>query len=159
MIQQNMAYPGVYPDENKIIPYSPRRRFGFASPGSGMIDDKVIELESMKNMSIDQIVGLYKEGYTVGSLPETPATSERQRKYGFMDVTALPFENSLPDVYERERKYGFMDDTIPPGVVERWERQRKYGFTGQGSQEGIVISTGALLLIGIGIAAYLYLKK
>ena len=26
-----MAYPGVYPDDDKIIPHSPRREFGFAS--------------------------------------------------------------------------------------------------------------------------------
>lgn len=55
-----MAYPGLYPDENDIIPYSPRRKFGFASP-----TDKTINLESMKDMSIDQIVELYRYGYRI----------------------------------------------------------------------------------------------
>lgn len=166
MIQQNLEYPGVYPNENDIIPYSPRRKFGFAS---GAPIDKVINLEMMKNMSIDQIVELYKEGYTISpntltlethteGLPDAPATAERQRKYGFMDITALPFENTIPDVFERERKYGFMDNTIPPGVVERWERQRKYGFTGQGSQGGITITSGAIL-VGVGIIALFYYMK
>lgn len=29
---EELAFPGIYPDENEIIPYSPRRKFGFASP-------------------------------------------------------------------------------------------------------------------------------
>ena len=62
---QNMAYPGVYPDENEIIPYSPRRKFGFAS------SDKTIRLESMKDMSIDQIIGLYRDGYILEDISPT----------------------------------------------------------------------------------------
>lgn len=55
-----MAYPGVYADENDIIPYSPRRKFGFASPMN-----KNIDIESMKNMSVDQIIELYRNGYSI----------------------------------------------------------------------------------------------
>lgn len=99
-----MAYPGVYPDDDKIIPHSPRREFGFASPISEITTDKIIKLESMKNMSIDQIVDLYKESYKI-------------------------------------------EDTSPTSPTIA---------TAQG---GVSISTGALLLIGIGILAYLYIKK
>lgn len=52
---------GLYPDADTIIPYSPRGKFGFASA------DKTIKLESMRNMSIDQIIQLYKDGYTIES--------------------------------------------------------------------------------------------
>ncbi len=52
-----------YPDDNKIIPYSPRKRFGFVSPNSP--DIKIIDLDSMKNMHIDQIVELYRNGYRI----------------------------------------------------------------------------------------------
>ena len=87
MTQQTMAYPGVYPDENKIIPYSPRRRFGVISPTYGAPNTKIIDLESMKNMSIDQIVELYKEGYIFAEslIPSenTKEQQERDRKYGF----------------------------------------------------------------------------
>lgn len=99
-----MAYPGVYPDDDKIIPHSPRREFGFASPISEITTYKIIKLESMKNMSIDQIVDLYKHGYKI-------------------------------------------EDTSPISPIIA---------TAQG---GVSISTGALLLIGIGILAYLYIKK
>lgn len=102
-----MAYPGVYPDDDKIIPHSPRREFGFASPISEITTDKIIKLESMKNMSIDQIVDLYKDGYKIEDTSPTSPTS--------------------------------------PTIA-----------TAQG---GVSISTGALLLIGIGILAYLYIKK
>lgn len=98
-----MVYPGIYPDDDKIIPYSPRREFGFVSPISEMevTTDKIIRLESMKNMSIDQIVGLYKYGYKI-------------------------------------------EDTSPTIVT---------------AQDGIYISTGAILL-GIGLVAlFYYLKK
>lgn len=193
MIQQK--YPGVYPDENKIIPYSPRRKFGFTSPMSEMVTDKVIKLESMANMPIDQIVNLYKEGYVIEGLPEAPQTSyrqirfgfmdnpdrqeryERQRRYGFAESDTLPFEHTPPETFERERKYGFESNisippTIPPGVIEQWQRQRRYGFTGQGSQggtesmsptimaaqDGIYVSTGAILL-GVGLIALFYYLK
>ena len=69
-----MPYPGVYPDDDKIIPHSPRKRFGFASTTSG--NDKVIKLESMKNMSIDQIVELYRDGYRIDASPTIVAAQE-----------------------------------------------------------------------------------
>lgn len=58
---ERLDYTGVYPDDNKIIPYSPRGKFGFASA------NRTIKLESMRDMSIDQIIQLYKDGYTIGS--------------------------------------------------------------------------------------------
>lgn len=57
---QQMAYPGVYPDADSIIPYSKNKRFGFTG--------KVIDVESMKNMSIEQIVELYKLGYRIENM-------------------------------------------------------------------------------------------
>lgn len=116
-----------------------------------IMTDNIIKLESMKNMSIDQIVDMDKRGYIIENssqiegLPDSPETSERLKKYAFMDNTVS-------------------DYPIPPGTYERWERQKKYGFTGQESQsfqnlQGISFSNGALLLIGIGILAYLYVKK
>ncbi len=62
---QQLAYPGVYPNENEIIPYSPRREFQF------MPSNKTITLDSMRDMSIDQIVELYKNGSRI----ETSTTS------------------------------------------------------------------------------------
>ncbi len=106
---ESLAYPGVYTDENKIIPYSPRRKFGFVSPISDIAsgqsekfldESKIIKLESMKHMSIDQIVQLYKYGYRI--------------------------EHASPTIE---------------------------------TAQGISISTSALLLIGIGVLAYLYMKK
>lgn len=117
MAQQTMTYPGLYPDENKIIPYSPRRRFGFASPTHGASNTKAIDLESMKNMPIDQIVGLYREGYTI-----------------------------------------LEENIVPPDVIDDRERDRKFGFAGQGSQGGVYISTGVILL-GVGLIALLYYIK
>lgn len=62
---QQAAYPGVFPDENKIIPYSPRRKqFKF-------MDNMTIKLDSMKDMSIDQIVELYKNGYRIEEMSQT----------------------------------------------------------------------------------------
>lgn len=72
---EELAFPGVYPDENKIIPYSPRRKFGFTSPTSETTD-KIIKLESMENMSIDQIVELYKNGYRIEDTSPTMATTQ-----------------------------------------------------------------------------------
>src|SRR3990167_8520519 len=77
-----LAYPGVYPDENEIIPYSPRRKFGFASHMSDMSYDKtedkskIIKLESMRHMSIDQIVQLYKYGYKIEDISPTIETTQ-----------------------------------------------------------------------------------
>lgn len=68
-----MTYPGVYPDENDIIPYSPRRRFGFVSPTSGT---KIIELGSMRDMSVDQIVELYKDGYRIEDTSPTIVSTQ-----------------------------------------------------------------------------------
>lgn len=63
MVIENLAYPGVYPNENDIIPYSKNKRFGFTSPGRE--NEKFIKLESMKDMSIDQLIDLYKDGYKI----------------------------------------------------------------------------------------------
>lgn len=71
-----MAYPGVYPDDDKIIPHSPRKEFGFASPVSEIITDKIIKLESMKNMSIDQVVQLYRYGYRIEDTSPTIVTTQ-----------------------------------------------------------------------------------
>jgi hypothetical protein len=80
-----LAYPGLYPDENTIIPYSPRKRFGFVSPISGTTFDnneellyksKIIKLESMRNMSIDQIIELYKNGYRIDDISPTIETAQ-----------------------------------------------------------------------------------
>ena len=68
-----MPYPGVYPDDDKIIPHSPRKEFGFASE---MMTDKVIKLESMKNISIDQVIQLYKYGYKIEDTSPTIATTQ-----------------------------------------------------------------------------------
>lgn len=99
---ESLAYPGVYTDENEIIPYSPRRKFGFTpnETEESLDESKIIKLESMRHMSIDQIVQLYKYGYKI-------------------------------------------EDTSP--TIE--------------TAQGISISTSALLLIGIGALAYLYMKK
>lgn len=66
---KQLAYPGVYQDENETIPYSPRREFGFMQQNT--TSDRSINLESMRDMSIDQIVELYKDGYRI----ETSQTS------------------------------------------------------------------------------------
>ena len=103
---ESLAYPGVYTDENEIIPYSPRRKFGFVSNETeeSLDESKIIKLESMRHMSIDQIVQLYKYGYKI--------------------------EDTYPDTYP----------------------------TIETAQEGIYISTGALLL-GVGIIALIYYLK
>lgn len=138
--------------------------------------DKIIKLESMKDMSIDQIVDLYKRGHILESssqiegLPDSPQTSARLIRYGFMNnssqIEGLAEDPGAP---VRKRKYGFMDDDapsypIPPEFYERWNRDKRYGFTGQESQsfqnlQGISASSDAILLIGIGALAYLYIKR
>jgi hypothetical protein len=95
---QQLAYPGVYPDENDIIPYSPRRQFGFVQP-----NDMTLKLEQMREMSIDQIVELYKNGLRIEGASESSQIA-----------------------------------------------------TAQG---GITISGGTILLIGIGILTYMYIRK
>ena len=89
-----LGFPGVFTDESKIIPYSPRKQFKF-------MDTATIKLESMKGMSIDQIVELYKNGYRIEDASSEP-------KIMTQDVT---------------------------------------------------VSTGSLFLIGLGLVAYLILKK
>ena len=64
-----------YPDDNKIIPYSPRKQFGFVSPAYDP-DAKIIDLESMKNMHIDQIVELYRNGYRIECSSPTIKTAQ-----------------------------------------------------------------------------------
>lgn len=68
---ESLAYPGVYPNENEIIPYSKNKRFGFTSP-----DNKFIKLESMKDMSIDQLIELYKDGYKIENTSPTIVTTQ-----------------------------------------------------------------------------------
>lgn len=99
---QQLAHPNVYTDENEIIPYSPRGKFGFMHP-TDTTNGMTIKLESMKDMSIDQIVELYKKGFRI-------------------------------------------EDSAPISQILT-------------AQNGITISSGALLLIGIGIFAYLLLKR
>lgn len=89
---QQLAYPGVYPDDNKLIGYSPRKEFKF-------MDNMTIKLESMREMSIDQIVELYKNGYRIE------------------DTSTIMTQN------------------------------------------GVTVSSDVILLVGIGILAYVYLKK
>lgn len=96
---QQLAYPGVYPDENEIIPYSPRKQFGFMRP-----NDMTIKLESMREMHIDQIVELYKNGFRIEDVSQS-------------------------------------------------------SYTIATAQDGITISGSAILLIGIGILAYMYIRK
>lgn len=64
---KGLAYPGVYPNENETIPYSPRRQFDFMQPGT--TNGKTITLESMRYMSTDQIVELYRNGYRIETSP------------------------------------------------------------------------------------------
>jgi hypothetical protein len=97
--EQQLAYPGVYPDDNDILPYSPRRQFGFAQS-----NNMTLKLEQMREMSIDQIVELYKNGFRIEDVSGSSHTIA----------------------------------------------------TAQG---GITISGDAILLIGIGVLAYMYLRK
>lgn len=62
-----LNYPKVYPKADDIIPYSPRGKFGFSS--------KTISLENMRNMSIDQVIQLYRDGYTIRSENESVSLS------------------------------------------------------------------------------------
>jgi hypothetical protein len=137
-----------------------------------IMTNNVIKLESMKYMSIEQIVNMYKRGYIIENssqiegLPDSPESSERLRKYAFMDnVSDYPIPPGTYERWERQKRYGFTgNETIPPAIQERFERQRKYAFTGQGSEsiqnlQGISFSDGALLLVGIGVLAYFYVKK
>ena len=64
----------------------------------------VLSLEEMKNMSIDDIVNLYRDGYTI--------------------------EENI--------------NNLGPEIV---------------SAQGITVSTGSLLLIGLGVLAYMFIKK
>ena len=96
-----VAYPRTYENENKTIPYSPRGQFGFMNPTDNA-NGTMIKLESMKDMSIDQIVELYKSGYRIES-------------------------------------------TSPSHKIE--------------TTDGITISSGSILLIGIGVFAYMFLKR
>lgn len=81
--EESLAYPGIYPDENDIIPYSPRAKFGFTYPvpiseTTNNIENTataVIKLESMKDMSINDIVELYRNGYRIeDTYPTTSST-------------------------------------------------------------------------------------
>ena len=98
---QQLSYPKLYPNENDIIPYSPRKQFRFMD-SNNPLDDKTIKLESMQNMSIDQIIGLYKNGFTI-------------------------------------------EDSSPSQIMT--------------ASNDITVSSDAILLIGIGIFAYMMLKR
>lgn len=74
-ITQQLAYPGVYQDENKIIPYSPRRKEFDFMQSREITNDKTIKLESMRDMSIDQIVELYKNGFRIEDMSQKFQTS------------------------------------------------------------------------------------
>lgn len=65
---------------------------------------KVLSPEEMKNMSIDDIVNLYRNGYMI--------------------------EENV--------------NNLVPEIV---------------SEQGITVSTGSLLLIGLGVLAYMFIKK
>ena len=69
-------------------------------------DDKIIKLEKMKEMSIDQIIELYKNGYRI--------------------------ENAY--------------QIIPASTIET-------------VSNGITVSSDALLLVGIGVLAYLFITN
>ena len=45
-IEENLAYPGVYQDENEIIPYSPRGKFGFMVPSETMSNKKILTAQN-----------------------------------------------------------------------------------------------------------------
>lgn len=64
----------------------------------------VLSLEEMKNMSIDDIVNLYRDGYMI--------------------------EENV--------------NSLGPEIV---------------SAQGVTVSTGSLLLIGLGVLAYIFIKK
>ncbi len=70
---QGLAYPGVYARESDIIPYSPRKQFRFMDD---VTDGRTIKLESMKDMSVDQIVELYKNGFRIEDTSQTLSTSK-----------------------------------------------------------------------------------
>jgi hypothetical protein len=84
---QQSAYPGEYQNENE-----------FRSMQSNM----TIKLESMREMPIDQIVELYKNGFRIE------------------------------------------DASQPPTIL---------------AADGISISSGAIVLIGLGVLAYMYIRK
>jgi len=72
---------------------------------------KVLTINEMQNMSIDNIISMYRDGYTIG-------------------------ENESNIVEE---------NNLSPKIVS--------------AQDGVSVSTGAILIIGIGILAFLYLKR
>lgn len=61
--------PGIYPKDSDIIPYSPRKQFKFMSS-----EDMTISLDTMRDMSTDQIVELYKQGYRLEDMAPTQAS-------------------------------------------------------------------------------------
>ncbi len=66
---------------------------------------KLLMIDEMKNMSIEDIISMYRNGYTI--------------------------EENV--------------DNLNQKIIS--------------AQDGVTVSTGSLLLIGIGILAYFYLKK
>ena len=94
--------PGIYPKDSELIPYYPRREFQFM-PSDETTNNGNITIDSMRDMSVDQIVELYKNGYRI-------------------------------------------ENTSPTHQIAT-------------AQDGISISSGAILLIGMGLLAYTLLKR
>ena len=97
---QPLAYPGVYPKDSDIIPYSPRREFKFMPS-----EDMKIRIDEMRNMSTDQIVELYKQGYRLEDMA-----------------------------------------SVSTSTIET-------------ASNGITVSSDVLLIVGIGVLAYLFITK
>lgn len=98
--------------------------------------NKILTIDQMKGMSIDDIVRLYREGYRIEEAAY-PGVYEDENKI-------------IP--YSPRGKFGFMVHTShTPETMSN-----KKILT---AQNGLTISTGALLLVGIGAFLYLILKK
>lgn len=99
------ADPGIYPKDSDIIPYSPRTQFKFMP--SDQQSNMTISIDSMRNMSTDEIVELYRKGYRLDSGP--------------------------------------IQTQLSPNINT--------------AANDITVSTDALVLIGIGILAYMFFVK
>lgn len=74
---------------------------------------KVLTIDEIRNMSIDNIISMYRDGYTI--------------------------EENVNNTVEENV------NNLSPKIVS--------------AQDGINVSTGAILIIGIGVLAFLYLKR
>ncbi len=100
MPSDGMTDPGIYPKDSEIIPYSPRREFKFMPSG-----DNTIKIDEMRDMSTDQIVELYKQGFRL--------------------------EDMAP---------------VSTSTIET-------------ASNGITVSSDVLLIVGIGVLAYLFITR